>query len=770
MSSPAPKSPEQNDKSKKYDRQLRLWGDHGQKLLENSKVCLINATALGTEILKSLVLPGIGSFTIVDGEKIAEEDIGSNFFLENDSVGLSRAQVTTQCLLELNPDVRGDYIDESAEHILVNTQDFFKNFSVVIATALSENSEAKLVSLTTDDKSGVSVLSLQRPPVNSLNLELLRDIQTALTEAEKNKSRGVILTSQKDGVFSAGLDIMEMYKPNQDRLKEFWTTLQDCWIKLYGCSYPTVAVINGHSPAGGCLLAMSCEYRIMQTNCTIGLNETLLGIVAPLWFISTMKNVIGHRQSELALTQGKMFTTDDALKVELIDETMNSKDEGMEKAKAFLAKFAKIPPMARSITKQYIRGPTIQEMVKNKQVDLDNFLQFTNNPQVQQSLGMYLEMLKKKGGKVVIPLSKHLWECNVPLVVCRSIGFIGYIQLQVKEHTVIETHPDNQNPDLRLDSPWPALQEYLDSIDVEALDTKARSHTPAVVILYYYLKKYQEKHNSFPKTRQEKEVLKKMIRDCPVGPDGPAAILEANFEEALHLVNTCVCKTTVPSHVREILDDKRKCGEAVETAKHVIFDCPALCRRRSSYLEVVQEEGRQAEGTLPVRGSLPDMTADTATYVTLQQIYQKQALAQAEAIHRRASQIARGLGMGPEAITESEAIAAYYPVLRALERFAGECDAPPGRRDERIEPDAADMKTAVARLLTEWNVHSPQAVADERVHEVCRYGGAELHSVSATLGGCAAHEVIKLITHQYKPLNNAFFYDAITCSSTTLCL
>lgn len=55
----------------------RLWGDHGQKLLENAKVCLINGTALGTEILKSLVLPGIGAFTIVDGEKITEQDIGS---------------------------------------------------------------------------------------------------------------------------------------------------------------------------------------------------------------------------------------------------------------------------------------------------------------------------------------------------------------------------------------------------------------------------------------------------------------------------------------------------------------------------------------------------------------------------------------------------------------------------------------------------------------------------------------------------------------------
>lgn len=58
---------------------FRLWGDHGQKALENAKVCLINATALGTEILKSLVLPGIGSFTIVDNEKVTDEDIGSKY-------------------------------------------------------------------------------------------------------------------------------------------------------------------------------------------------------------------------------------------------------------------------------------------------------------------------------------------------------------------------------------------------------------------------------------------------------------------------------------------------------------------------------------------------------------------------------------------------------------------------------------------------------------------------------------------------------------------
>ena len=65
---------------------MRLWGDHGQNSLEKSKVCLIGATATATEILKSLVLPGVGRFTIVDGKKITSEDIGNNFFLEKGKI------------------------------------------------------------------------------------------------------------------------------------------------------------------------------------------------------------------------------------------------------------------------------------------------------------------------------------------------------------------------------------------------------------------------------------------------------------------------------------------------------------------------------------------------------------------------------------------------------------------------------------------------------------------------------------------------------------
>ncbi|KAL8953296.1 MAG: hypothetical protein Q9183_007338, partial [Haloplaca sp. 2 TL-2023] len=95
-------------KEKKYDRQLRLWAATGQQALEEAHVLLLNSGpgVVGVEILKNLILPGVGSFTIVDEAEVAEEDLGINFFLTDESLGKPRADETCNYLTELNPDVR----------------------------------------------------------------------------------------------------------------------------------------------------------------------------------------------------------------------------------------------------------------------------------------------------------------------------------------------------------------------------------------------------------------------------------------------------------------------------------------------------------------------------------------------------------------------------------------------------------------------------------------------------------------------------------------
>ncbi|KAF2879917.1 hypothetical protein ILUMI_26246 [Ignelater luminosus] len=258
------------------------------------------------------------------------------------------------------------------------------------------SSGTKLLDVSVNDENGFATVTMNRPPVNSLNLEFLTEFCNVLTDLDRNKSRGMILTSSSNKVFSAGLDILEMYKPQPERFKAFWNSLQEAWIKLYGASFPTVAVINGHSPAGGCLLAMSCEYRIMLNKFTIGLNETQLGIVAPPWFIKTMQNTISKRDTELALTTGRLFKTEEALKVGLIDEIASDKAQALSQAEAFLNRFEMIPPIARAYTKTYLRGADIQELQKNREKEVGATLSLVAQPKVQQGLEFYLAMLKNK--------------------------------------------------------------------------------------------------------------------------------------------------------------------------------------------------------------------------------------------------------------------------------------------------------------------------------------------------------------------------------------
>lgn len=69
--------------------------------------------------------------------------------------------------------------------------------------------------------------------------------------------RGMVIQSHNPAVFSAGLDLFEMYKPDRERLELFWRSLQSMWETLYSTRLATAAAVEGNAPAGGCLIAIS---------------------------------------------------------------------------------------------------------------------------------------------------------------------------------------------------------------------------------------------------------------------------------------------------------------------------------------------------------------------------------------------------------------------------------------------------------------------------------------------------------------------------------
>lgn len=120
----------------KYDRQLRLWGSNGQKLLSNASILLIRADSVGTETLKNLVLPGVGSFTILDDFIVGHSDLGSNFFTTESSLGKPRAEVVTELLCEMNSDVKGYSRVANFQNVLQTEPEYFAGFDIIIATNL----------------------------------------------------------------------------------------------------------------------------------------------------------------------------------------------------------------------------------------------------------------------------------------------------------------------------------------------------------------------------------------------------------------------------------------------------------------------------------------------------------------------------------------------------------------------------------------------------------------------------------------------------------
>lgn len=141
---------------------------------------------------------------------------------------------------------------------------------------------------------------------------------------------------------------------------------------------------------------MCCDYRVMASKYRIGLNEVQLGIAPPFWFSTLMEDTVGKRQSDRLLQLGLMVPAKDALTLGLVDRTVDTEDEVLPAAREELAKFARIHPAARAMTKRAHRASLMKEMTDRKEEDIQHFIKFITQDEVQKSLKAYLSSLRSK--------------------------------------------------------------------------------------------------------------------------------------------------------------------------------------------------------------------------------------------------------------------------------------------------------------------------------------------------------------------------------------
>ncbi|KAJ1776683.1 hypothetical protein LPJ54_002912 [Coemansia sp. RSA 1824] len=390
--------------------------------------------------------------------------------------------------------------------------------------------------------------------------------------------------------------------------------------------------------------------------------------------------------------------------------------------------------------------------------------------------------------KTVRALGERCWSANIPMITASNAGFIAEIRSAVREHTIVESH-GKVWPDLRVMAPFAELRAYADSFDLGALDSTALAHVPFVVILIKAADRWAAEMGLEKKGltyKQRKEILALVQQMAP-------AAGEENFDEAVEAVNTSCSDYVVSNDVNRILTDP-----AANTADAQTSNFWLLANALRRY--VASEYGA---GKMPHSGAIPDMKADTQSYVNLLRIYkqkaeqdkaeltqclrkvvQEAALAddhvsagEIDTFCKNASQLrlVRTHALHHEAETApelwdnlvNEGVSEHYALFRAagvfLEkhgRYPGipDADTGAGDLDAQCEQDARELRAIAVDLMTAWGNKDPE-VAESLVAEFVRSGYMELHNVAAVVGGIVAQETIKLITHQYVPQNGICIID-----------
>lgn len=243
-------------------------------------------------------------------------------------------------------------------------------------------------------------IRLARPPVNALNTDLCRALIAALHAAVADGVRGIVL-SGSERIFSAGMDVPHLLSHGEDR-----AALLDSWQAFFGVArslaesrVPVVAALTGHSPAGGCVLALCCDYRIMARSAdparpfAIGLNETQVGLVAPEGIQRLLRRAVGDHRAAVLLSMGELVPAERALEIGLVDE-LAAPELVVPRAIAWLQQLLQLPHHPMLLTRTIARADLVAALHADH-IQLDRFIEGWYSADAQQALQALVARLGK---------------------------------------------------------------------------------------------------------------------------------------------------------------------------------------------------------------------------------------------------------------------------------------------------------------------------------------------------------------------------------------
>jgi len=220
---------------------------------------------------------------------------------------------------------------------------------------------------------GLAAVVLCRGKVNALDEATIDELKDRFRELEADAAVRAVVFSGEGKFFSFGFDIPGFLGYSKPEFSRFLTKFTDLYTYLFTYPKPVVAALNGHAVAGGLMLALACDRRLMAAGKgKVALNELGFGSSVLAGSVEMLRFAVGNRAAEEVLCSGAMYLPEEALRLGLVDEVC-PEEELPGKSRAVARELGgKSQPALRSI-KGLLRGPVAEEMRCRESASIKEF-------------------------------------------------------------------------------------------------------------------------------------------------------------------------------------------------------------------------------------------------------------------------------------------------------------------------------------------------------------------------------------------------------------
>lgn len=240
-----------------------------------------------------------------------------------------------------------------------------------------------------EEKETIAIIRLNNGITNPVDIELVEELNAALKTVESNY-KGLVFAGG-DKFFSMGFNLPKLLTYDKNNFETFFNKFNNFVLNLYSMSIPTCAAVKGHAVAGGCILAIACDFIIAASNKKIGLNEIKLGVPVPYLADLILRKIVSDKVANNMLYTGNFLTTDEAATFGLI--SVIAEPEMVEEiAVNKIKEISNLPRNAFSAIKQ----SRVRSIIESYKQDEEKFKSIFINCWFDENTKLLLEEAAKK--------------------------------------------------------------------------------------------------------------------------------------------------------------------------------------------------------------------------------------------------------------------------------------------------------------------------------------------------------------------------------------